>query len=393
MEMKPFRPTKLLRGLCAATLVASAALAHDATESTTVARLQHGRLEVTVTFSAPMATALVAEPGEEEAVGICASTFAVYQPRLLAKAGTLFEVRVDGEPMVPTRISVALNRMGEPEFGLIFPQPKSWPAKLRVNYLKELPARFSGTIQVFDEHEASLASRTLARDGEGAEVAVNPAPEPILLAPASPEKFAPPAKNPVAPRSIPLAPTICAVAVLLVVAGWMRRRKMALLLVLLLSVNAAHAQRQMERLGRGLVAVRRTSNIYVGWRLLGNDPDGIAFNLYRSGNGAAAIKLNATPITTTTDYTDAPPNLSTTAYTYTVKPVIGGAEVADVWANPLSPAAALPANATIRQYVPIPLQATPDGALDVKFCWVGDFDGDGEYDFVMDRTNGSVEAR
>ncbi|RYD61560.1 MAG: hypothetical protein EOP83_16725, partial [Verrucomicrobiaceae bacterium] len=36
-------------------------------------------------------------------------------------------------------------------------------------------------------------------------------------------------------------------------------------------------------------------------------------------------------------------------------------------------------------YVPVPIQATPDGPLDVKFVWVGDLDGNGEYDFVIDR--------
>ncbi len=47
--------------------------------------------------------------------------------------------------------------------------------------------------------------------------------------------------------------------------------------------STASAQRQMERLGRGLVAVRQTDGtVFVGWRLLGTDPDDIAFNLYRA---------------------------------------------------------------------------------------------------------------
>src|SRR5215213_1341501 len=49
--------------------------------------------------------------------------------------------------------------------------------------------------------------------------------------------------------------------------------------------------RQMEFLNRGLVAVRRTSSqIYIGWRMLGTDPTNIAFNLYRSANGATPVK-------------------------------------------------------------------------------------------------------
>jgi fibronectin-binding autotransporter adhesin len=157
-------------------------------------------------------------------------------------------------------------------------------------------------------------------------------------------------------------------------------------LVASLCLGTAHAQRQMERLGRGLVAMRSSSTqIYVGWRLLGNDPRDIAFNLYRSANGAAAVKVNASPLTATTDYVDTPASLSTTAYTYSVKPVIGGVEVPDTWANALSAPYALLINPPTRQYVPVPIQATPDGALDVKFVWVGDLDGDGEYDFVIDR--------
>ncbi len=159
------------------------------------------------------------------------------------------------------------------------------------------------------------------------------------------------------------------------------------------------AQRQMERLGRGVVALKSSSTqIYVGWRLLGNDPSEIAFNLYRSANGAAAVKVNASPLTATTDYVDTPANLTTTAYTYSVKTVMGGVEVADIWANPLSGGFTLPVNAPTRQYLPVPIQPTPDDtaagvSYDVKFCWVGDFDGDGEYDYLIDRTNPNVEAK
>jgi fibronectin-binding autotransporter adhesin len=154
------------------------------------------------------------------------------------------------------------------------------------------------------------------------------------------------------------------------------------------------AQRQMEDLGRGLIALRKDSTrIYVGWRLLGNDPEGIAFNLYRSANGGLAQKLNATPLSNTTDYTDNPASLSSTAYTYTVRPVLNGVEVPDTWAHAGSAAYALAGNPPTRQYFPVPLQATPDGAHKVKFCWVGDLDGDGEFDFVVDRYNPEAAAR
>lgn len=149
--------------------------------------------------------------------------------------------------------------------------------------------------------------------------------------------------------------------------------------VLLALALPAFAQRQMEKLGRGVIAIKSSSTqVYVGWRLLGNDPEDVAFNLYRAANGGASVKLNGAALTATTDYTDTPGSLSTTAYTYSVRPVVGGVEVADTWAHPASTGFTLPVAAPTRQYVPIPLQATPDGALDVKFCWVGDLDGNGE---------------
>ncbi len=53
--------------------------------------------------------------------------------------------------------------------------------------------------------------------------------------------------------------------------------------VLCLLAGATRAERQMERLGRGLVAVHvGGGGVYVGWCLLGTDPEGIAFDLYRS---------------------------------------------------------------------------------------------------------------
>ncbi len=173
---------------------------------------------------------------------------------------------------------------------------------------------------------------------------------------------------------------------------------MLLLAALLLGAAPARAQRQMEKLGRGLIALRTSSTqIYLGWRLLGNDPEDIAFNLYRSANAGPAVKVNTNPLTTTTDYVDSPASLSTTAYTYSVRTVLNNVEVTDSWAHPASAAASLPANATIRQYLPVPLQATPDDtateSFKVKFCWVGDLDGDGEFDFVVDRYNPLVPAR
>lgn len=159
-------------------------------------------------------------------------------------------------------------------------------------------------------------------------------------------------------------------------------------LALLVSMSAV-AQRQMEKLGRGVVAMRTgTSTVYIGWRLLATDPEGCGFNVYRVANGGAAVKLNASPLTNTTDYVDSGATLSQSNAWY-VRMITNGVELV------AGPAWGLAANVPTRKYFAVPLQAVTGGAYppyDVKFCWVGDFDGDGEYDFLVDRlsTTGSV---
>ncbi|HEY1202929.1 MAG TPA: rhamnogalacturonan lyase, partial [Niastella sp.] len=146
-----------------------------------------------------------------------------------------------------------------------------------------------------------------------------------------------------------------------------------LVLLLFLAPGQLAAQKQMERLNRGVVAVRTsTSQVYVGWRLFGNDPSGIGFNVYRN-----STLLNATPITGSTNYVD---NISTNS-TYSVRPVINGveqasSELASVWGQ---------------NYLNIPLQipgggTTPDGVAytySANDCSVGDVDGDGDYEFIV----------
>jgi fibronectin-binding autotransporter adhesin len=161
-------------------------------------------------------------------------------------------------------------------------------------------------------------------------------------------------------------------------------RTLLVTFVFLCASSTVFAQRQMESLNRGVIAVRKNSTqIYVSWRLFGNDPAGVAFNLYRTTNNGAATKLNATPITATTDYTDTPgsTNLTNNSYAYHVRPVIDGME------QSASETAGLPAAAGVRQFLTLPLASDtgPNGPYDVKFAWVGDLDGDGDYDYVVDR--------
>jgi rhamnogalacturonan endolyase len=162
-------------------------------------------------------------------------------------------------------------------------------------------------------------------------------------------------------------------------------------------VNAAPYQ--MEKLGRGVVAVRTSATgVYVGWRLLGLDASTTAFNVYRG-----TTKLNASPITASTNYVDNTANL-TVANTYTVRPVVGGVEQA------ASAGFTLAANAPTEQFLRVPLQRPASGttppmvaegapagtvaapeAYDyvANDCSAADLDGDGEYEIIVkwDPTN------
>jgi hypothetical protein len=153
----------------------------------------------------------------------------------------------------------------------------------------------------------------------------------------------------------------------------------------------AQAQFQMERLSRGVVAVRTSSSqVYVGWRLFGTDGAGTSFNLYRSSNGGSPVLLNGTPLTASTNFVDtsAPPTQSNA---YFVRPVVNGME------QPASASFTLPANAPAQQYLNIPLQIPPAGTTPSGESYtyvandlsVGDLDGDGELEYVLkwDPTN------
>lgn len=143
--------------------------------------------------------------------------------------------------------------------------------------------------------------------------------------------------------------------------------------------------KQAEYLDRGVVALNKGSgSVYVSWRLLGTDPSGISFNLYRSTDGAAAVKVNTNPITTTTDFNNTGVNTAL-SNRYFVKPIINGVEQAS------SESYTLPANAPARQYIPIPLSAPPINSLpdgstytyNANDASVGDVDGDGQYEIIL----------
>lgn len=150
-------------------------------------------------------------------------------------------------------------------------------------------------------------------------------------------------------------------------------KKQIILSCLLLFTSVTFAQRQMEYLNRGIVAVRNPEGkVFVSWRLLGTESSDIGFNLYRIFGNGKVEKLNKKVITKTTNFLDN--NIDTLAHRkYIVKEVIKGKE------NPLGESFTLsPGGAP---YFSIPLQ-TPSG-YSTNDGSVADLDGDGEYEIIV----------
>jgi rhamnogalacturonan endolyase len=130
----------------------------------------------------------------------------------------------------------------------------------------------------------------------------------------------------------------------------------------------------MENLNRGTIAIRQADEkVFVDWRLLGNDPDGVAFNLYRT-TGPATSRLNRQPISNVTYFVDGSADLGQTNR-YFVRPVVAGQEMES--GNTFE----LPANSPARQYLSLPV--TPPPRTTPNDISVGDLDGDGDYEFVV----------
>jgi autotransporter-associated beta strand protein len=145
------------------------------------------------------------------------------------------------------------------------------------------------------------------------------------------------------------------------------------LCIFFFSGKTLNAQRQMEKLDRGVVAVKVTNGVFISWRILGTERADVSFNIYRDG-----VKLNTSPITGASNYLD---NTGAIINTYQVTAIVKGVEFGK--SDPVSVFA--------QNYLSLPLQipaggATPSGeayTYTANDCSAGDLDGDGKYEIIV----------
>lgn len=152
-----------------------------------------------------------------------------------------------------------------------------------------------------------------------------------------------------------------------------------------------------ENIGRGVVAIPLEAgkkvygsqlstidvdnrNVYISWRLLANDPDKVAFNVYRRSGNDTPVKINGSPITNSTNFVDGGLPAGD-AFFYTVVPVVGGQEGKESLPYPVV------FNADTKPYLSIKLA----GDYTLEKIAMGDLDGDGEMDYVVKYPGGNVD--
>jgi len=162
-------------------------------------------------------------------------------------------------------------------------------------------------------------------------------------------------------------------------------KKISCLILFIFSLTGFFSVSQaqvMEKIDRGVVALTIDgTHAYIGWRLLVTDPAGIAFDVYRKEVGSNEFfKVNKEMVSGSTNYIDSSvkPGM---AYRYRIKSIING-KVDD-----------LPGESTVfmlsgnQPFYSIKLKDN----IKLKRVGIGDLNGDGAYDFVLQYPDFNVD--
>lgn len=147
-------------------------------------------------------------------------------------------------------------------------------------------------------------------------------------------------------------------------------------------VHAVQAQRQMEFLNRGFVALQTEGGVYLGWRILATDSPATEFVLYKkSGNENREKLLVKQELNNFLDESvDSEPAI------YTLGVLKNGQEklIDSISFTPVAP------GKEIKNYFSIPLRIPEDGFVNGKSysysandASVGDLNGDGQYEIIL----------
>ena len=97
--------------------------------------------------------------------------------------------------------------------------------------------------------------------------------------------------------------------------------------LLLFIIPFAGVSQVQEKIDRGVVALAvDESEVFISWRLLIDDPENVAFNIYRKDIGLGEYeKVNDKPISSSTNYLDKTVTPGH-GYNYKVSKVVGSQE-------------------------------------------------------------------
>jgi len=157
-------------------------------------------------------------------------------------------------------------------------------------------------------------------------------------------------------------------------------KKLFVAALVMMTAMSMQAQRVIQPLGRGVVAVKNGTDMLVSWRKLAQEPEKAKYNVYVKTSGGSFVKLNGSP-------------LSKTNYKTTSSTLPSGSQVAVSLVRPDGTEGPLSQPYTVKTYswnnvvADVTFESTVLNQSDYRstFAYPADLDGDGEYEYVIDR--------